>query len=402
MKILYHHRTASKDGQAVHIEEMVTALREAGHEVRVVAPGERSQAGQAMGAEVGWVRQLRERLPRALYEGLELGYSLVAYRRLARAAREFRPDVVYERYNLYLLAGCLLRRRLGVPLLLEVNAPLAQERARFGAGLGLPRLAQWAEGAAWHGADAVLPVTRVLAREVQARGVPAQRLHVIPNGINRHHFESAPGPAQAKAALGYGHELVLGFTGFVRDWHGVDRVLRWLALPDAPAGARLLVVGDGPARADLQRLAGELGLQDRVQFTGVVDRERVPALVAAFDVALQPAVVPYASPLKLFEYLALGKAVIAPRRPNIEEVLQDGVNAVLFDEGTPGDFEAALGRLCRDAALRARVAAGAAASIATQGLTWQDNAQRVTAIAQQLRDARAVPPRASATAGSAR
>lgn len=402
MRILYHHRTASKDGQAVHIEEMVTALREAGHEVRVVAPGEPSHAGERMGAEVGWVKRLRERLPRALYELLELGYSLVAYRRLARAAREFRPDVVYERYNLYLLAGCLLRRRLGIPLLLEVNAPLAQERARFGAGLGLPRLARWAEGAAWRCADAVLPVTCVLAREVQAVGVPPHRLHVIPNGINRRHFESAPDPAQAKAALSYGHELVLGFTGFVRDWHGVDRVLRWLALPTAPEGARLLVVGDGPARADLQRLAAELGLHDRVQFTGVVDRDRVPALVAAFDVALQPAVVPYASPLKLFEYLALGKAVIAPRRPNIEEVLQDGVNAVLFDEGKPGDFEAALGRLCADGLLRARVAAGAAASIAAQGLTWLDNAQRVAAIAQALLDARNASPQPSTAAGPAR
>ena len=96
MKILYHHRTASRDGQAVHIEEMIAALRAQGHEVRVVAPqiggGDAGGAG-SMGASAGWVRRLKARLPRGLYELLELAYSLLAYRRLAAVVREYRPDV---------------------------------------------------------------------------------------------------------------------------------------------------------------------------------------------------------------------------------------------------------------------------------------------------------------------
>jgi glycosyltransferase involved in cell wall biosynthesis len=381
VKILYHHRTASKDGQAVHIEEMIHALREQGHEVRVVAPEVGADAG--MGAEAGWVRRLRDRLPKALYECLELGYSLLAYLRLARAAREFQPDVIYERYNLFLISGLLLKWRRRLPLLLEVNAPLVDERLRFG-GLGLPWLGRWAEGLVWRGADVVLPVTRVLAGHLQARGVPDERIKVIPNGINEAHFAAAPTPAEAKAGLGWSDALVLGFTGFVRDWHGVDRVLHWLARADTPANARLLVVGDGPARADLEKLARELSLKDRVRFTGVVAREQVPGLVAAFDIALQPAVVPYASPLKLFEYLALGKAIVAPRQPNIEEVLVDGRNALLFDADEPGALEAALTDLAEDAALRARLAEGAASTVHRLGLTWRRNATRVAALATAL------------------
>lgn len=384
MKILYHHRTASKDGQAVHIEEMIHALCEQGHEVRVVAPGAGADgSGGDMGAEVGWVRRLRDRLPKAVYELMELAYSLVAYRRLAAAAAEFQPDVIYERYNLYLLSGLALKRRLGIPLLLEVNAPLVDERMRFG-GLGLPWLGRWAERRVWQGADVVLPVTEVLAGHVRARGVPAERIIVIPNGINEAHFAQAPSPAAAKAALGWSDALVLGFTGFVRDWHGVDKVLRWLASGDAPAEARLLMVGDGPARADLEALARTLGIAQRVHFTGVVPRDEVPGHVAAFDVALQPAVVPYASPLKLFEYLALGKAVIGPRQPNLEEVLVDGENALLFDPQVPGAMEQALGALCRDAELRARLAAGSARTIAQLGLTWRANAARVVRLATAL------------------
>jgi len=380
MKILYHHRTASKDGQAVHIEEMIAALRDLGHEVLVVAP---QPAGPGMGGEVGWVQQLRARLPKALYECMELAYSVVAYLRLARAAKAFRPDVIYERYNLFLLAGLMLKRRHRVPLLLEVNAPLVDERTRFG-GLGLPWLARWAEGLAWRGADVVLPVTRVLGEHVRRRGVPPERIVTIPNGINEAHFAGAPSPADARATLGWQGALVMGFTGFVRDWHGVDRVLHWMAGPDAPANARLLVVGDGPARAELERLSTALALGERVRFTGVINREDVPAHVAAFDIALQPAVVPYASPLKLFEYLALGKAIVAPRQPNIEEVLQDGENALLFDATVPGAFESALTRLCADDRLRDRLAAGSAATIGRMGLTWRGNAQRVSALAGNL------------------
>jgi glycosyltransferase involved in cell wall biosynthesis len=379
MKILYHHRTASKDGQAVHIEELIGALRELGHEVRVVAPA----IGAAdMGAEVGWVQRLKAHLPKAVYELLELAYSLVAYSRLASAAREFRPDFIYERYNLFLLAGLLLKRRLGIPLLLEVNAPLAEERRLFG-GLGLPWLARWAEGKAWRGADFVLPVTKVLADRIAAVGVAAERLVVVPNGINRAHFAGAPDLRSAKERLGLGDALVLGFTGFVRDWHGVDRVIRWMASADAPANAVLMVVGDGPVRADLERLAVELSLSDRVRFTGIVARARVPEHVACFDIALQPAVVAYASPLKLFEYLALGKAIVAPRQPNIEEVLVDGENAVLFDASEQGAFERGLTRLCTDAVLRERLAAAAAATIDCLDLTWAGNARRVTELAER-------------------
>lgn len=398
MKILYHHRTASKDGQAVHIEELIHALRQQGHEVRVVAPQMAAhdggtRAAEGMGAEVGWVKRLRDHLPKAAYELLELGYSLVAYRRLAQVAREFKPDVLYERYNLFMLAGVMLRRRYGIPMLLEVNAPLVEERSRFG-GLGLPRLGAWAEASAWRAADAVLPVTQVLGDHVRARGVPAQRIHVIPNGINEAHFAAAPTPAEAKRRLGWPDALVLGFTGFVRDWHGVDRVIRWLASPQAPAHARLLMVGDGPARAALEALALELQLGDRVRFTGVIDRDQVPAHVAAFDIALQPAVVAYASPLKLFEYLALGKAIVAPRVPNLEEVLSDGDNAVMFDPDTPQALEHALARLCGDAALRAHLGEAARSSITRQGLTWRSNAKRVVALATSLQ-----PPVMAAAAG---
>ncbi|WP_404301658.1 glycosyltransferase family 4 protein [Alicycliphilus denitrificans] len=360
----------------MHIEEMIDAMRALGHEVKVVAPLVNQGAGR-MGGGVDWVHRLKAMLPKAVYELMELAYSVVAYRNLMAAAHDFKPDVIYERYNLFLLAGLMAKRSLGVPLLLEVNAPLVFERSQHSGGLALTSLARWAEGRAWQGADAVLPVTVVLAGYVRAYGVPPERIHVIPNGINRAHFANAPSTAKAKAALGLQGRVVLGFTGFVRDWHGVDRIVDWMGSPGAPKNTHLLVVGDGPVRAELEAQARHLGLAERVTFTGVIHRDRVPAQVAAFDIALQPAVTPYASPLKLMEYLVLGKAVIAPATPNLQEVLCDGVNALLFDETQAGSLEDALSRLCSDGALRERLAQGATDTIDRLELTWLGNARKV-------------------------
>jgi glycosyltransferase involved in cell wall biosynthesis len=381
MKILYHHRTQSKDGQAVHIEELIHALREEGCEVIVVEPQAHRDA--KFGGTSRWIDALKRVLPKALYEALELVYSVVAYRKLLAAVRHHRPDALYERSNLFLLAGSWLRRRTGLPYLLEVNAPLYEERRRHG-GLAMERVARWTEQHAWRRADAVLPVSRALAEIIAAAGVRGERLHVIPNGINTDRFAELPARDAAKASLGLSGKLVLGFAGFVRSWHGLDAVVDLLAGPDG-AGRHLLVVGDGPARGEIESCARALGVANRVTITGVVERDRVPGVLAAFDIALQPAATPYASPLKLFEYMACGCAIVAPAQANVRELLDDGGNALLFPPGDLPAMARAIDRLACDPALRGRLAAAARATLGERRLTWKENARRVMAIAAGLR-----------------
>jgi len=177
---------------------------------------------------------------------------------------------------------------------------------------------------------------------------------------------------------------VLGFVGFMREWHGLERVLEFMARAKDRERLLALFVGDGPARGALEARARELGLESSLRITGVMPRDQIPQTLAAFDVALQPAVVDYASPLKLFEYLAVGLPIIAPDLPNIREVLRNDDNALLFAEGNPQDFVHCLSRMTNDAGLRTRLAASAAATIAKQGLTWRHNAERITALAASL------------------
>lgn len=381
LTILYHHRTRSRDGQAVHIEEMIRALEAKGCKVVVVEPpGTQAAPFGAGGSLVG---RLRELVPRAVTEVLELWYSLVAFVQLRRAVRKFRPDVLYERYNLFTVSGAWIRRIYGIPYLLEVNAPLLAERAKHG-GLALRGLAEWSERTVWRRADLVLPVTEVLAKLVHSTGVPRDRIKVIPNGINLDRFRlDAPrnGTTQAR--------LTLGFVGFLRDWHGLESVIELLADPEM-ARFCLLVVGEGPAKPNLEAAAARAGVASRVEFAGLVGRDKIADVIGRMDVALQPASTMYASPLKLFEYMAMAKAVVAPAQPNIQEVLQDGLNACLFEPDDPQGLRKAILRLVRDDALRERLGVEARRTIVDGGFTWESNADRVIAAALELASLRGV------------
>ncbi|MGN8158602.1 glycosyltransferase family 4 protein [Salinisphaera sp. RV14] len=382
MKILYHHRIGSKDGQYVHIEEMVEALRAAGHEVRLVGPEGFDQ--REFGGESGLVSKLKARIPGAIYELMELGYNAVDYARLARAIDAFRPDVIYERYNLSLLSGAIARRRFGVPLLLEINAPLFAERSAYG-GFKLASLGRWTERRAWRAADHVFAVTQVLADQVAEAGVAAARITVTPNGINHRRFAPEMDAPAAKTRLGLDpRTTVIGFVGFAREWHGLDAVIELLAEYRDTRSLHFLLVGDGPATEALRQQAEAAGVADAVTVTGVVDRNDVQRHVNAFDVAMLPNVVAYASPLKLFEYMACGKAIIAPDQPNLREILTADHDAVLFEPGSRDAFKAAMRRLIEDESLRARLGKAGRATLVDRDLSWAANARRVVSIANDL------------------
>lgn len=381
MKTLYHHRIASKDGQYVHIENLTRALRSRGHEIIMVGPGFVDE-GQ-FGGDSRLITFLKRYVPGALYELVELGYSVRDYFRLARAIRKHRPDVIYERYNLYFLSGIWAKRRFNIPLISEVNAPLYDERSRYG-GIALKALARATERLSWRGADRVVTVTRVLRDRIAQEGVRREAITVTPNGIDWSQFPVEPDRAAAKKKLGLDGSIVLGFVGFAREWHGLDRVIELL---DAHRHEKLrfVLVGDGDVRASLERRARELKLQDRLWITGVVGRNDVAQYVQAFDVALQPAVVDYASPLKLFEYMACEAAIVAPAKANIEEILTDGHDGLLFDPADPANFTMAVERLCGDADLRARLGRQARQTLLDRDLTWDRNARTVETIARELR-----------------
>lgn len=394
MRILYHHRTQAEDGQAVHIRSLIRAFEREGHGVHelglVSQAAGRSSAG-SLGAQRrrwGWVT----RTPRFARELAEYAYSTVARRRLLAVGATLEPDLIYERYAFGNLGGVAAARRLGVPLFLEVNSPMVLELSRT-RGLSFPRVARSVEHRVFTGATRVCAVTEVLAEMLVESGVERRRILVTPNGVDLELYPAADdlaARAAARAELGLRPRsetdvgAVLGFVGYYRDWHRLDLAVAALAEPGLEQ-AELVLIGEGPAREGLERAARSVGVAERVHFAGRFDHERIPRLLAAFDVALLPAINPYASPLKLHEYMAARLATVAPDQPNLREVLRDGENAVLVPPGDAESFTQAVVDLARDPGLRGRLGQRARATIEERDLTWRGNARRVIEAAAELR-----------------
>lgn len=379
LKILYHHRVAAQDGQSVHIKELTAAFSELGHELIFVGPSLRPKE---FGEANRFLALIRRILPQVLQEIMELLYGYRAYRKLLTAYKVHNPDILYERHNLFLPAGSKLKNKTGIPYLLEVNAPLVEERSKY-SGLQLKSFAAKMEIATWRAADMTFPVSQALAGKLQRAGVDAQNITVMHNGINYHDY-AAVDKGTIRAEYNLKGRVVLGFTGFLREWHRLDHVISVIANFPAKSSPHLLVVGEGPAVETCRSLAVDLGITERVHFAGFVAREAIPEYLAAMDIALQPAVTEYASPLKIFEYMQSSLAIIAPDQPNIREILTHREDALLFD---PQDFAAAedeILQLVADANLRKRLGRVAKEKIEKANYTWRGNAERITEIAEEI------------------
>lgn len=380
MRILFHHRTRAEDAQGVHIGAMVKAFRDLGHEVDIVAlagaGGDTPEEGRGRG---GWDR-LARRVPRVGLELMQLGYNLYGYRQIARRLRSRRYDLIYERYSLNTFCGIWAGRRFGVPVLLEVNAPLYREERALGQ-LRLPFLARRSERWICSHSTRTLVVSDVMRSMLEEDGVPAGRLLVVRNGVDPREFHPGVSGAEVRRRYGLDGRCVIGVVGWFRPWHGVETLLE--AAHRAGLGARaahVLLVGDGPAVPELRRLAAALSIEDHVTFTGAVKSSEVPAHVAALDIAVQPHATAYASPMKLFEYMAMERCIVAPDQPNIREILQDGVNGFLFRPRDREALTAALSELVQDPARRRAAGEAAGRTVVEREYFWQANARRVLAL----------------------
>jgi len=340
-------------GASVHLGELSRAFTEEGAEVLVVAA--RNQCARPpAGVSVEVLSPAPAPAGRAAHDRRRT-------ERLVEIIERWKPDLVYERLSLYSAAGVVAAGATAVPHLLEVNAPLPREAARYRT-LDDPALALSLERLVLCGTDVVLAVSAPIARYALQRG--ARQVEVCPNAVDPSRF---PNPAEP------GRQPVRAvFSGSLRPWHGSQTLAEAWALlgPGAPA---LMVIGDGTGRESLEAAGATV--------TGMVSHGRVPALLAEASIGLAPypADAPdYFSPLKLFEYLAAGLPVVAADIPGITDVA--GEVALLVPRGDAEALAVAVAELSADSGLRRRL--GARGRKLVLGLhTWRHRAQGIIKLA---------------------
>ena len=378
MRILYHHRTMGEGAEGIHVRSIVEALRAAGHEVRVSALVGEPTVEQSVvpKSQRRWLG-IRRFIPDACYELAEIAYNVVGRIKLERAIRAFHPDAIYDRYNTYSTAAVSAARFHHIPAILEVNAPLALERMDIEyLPLRLPRLARWFERRIFMAASHVLVVSSPLKRYLETEfRVPSDHITVVPNGADPAAFApDVSARRRLREKLGLDDKFVIGFVGNARPWHGLELLVDALArLNGSLPNAHLLIVGGGSSLPAIKALIAARGLEAHVTISGEVPHREVKPYVAAMDVAVSPRATFYASPLKIVEYMAMGKAVVAPDMENIRDLISHEESALLFAPEDVASLTECLKRLAGDADLRERLGNSARARVVTKR-NWAANA----------------------------
>lgn len=365
-------------GCSLHVQEVVRVLDGMGIGVDLFSPS-------VDGTPPADLAHLRvHRLQRAVHAGRrerEQADYCAACSDIGLLARQAPYNLVYERYSLWGHAGMRYARIAGIPGILEVNAPLIEEQARH-RGLVDRQLAERVAQRSFADASLLIAVSEGVADWLDRFPETRGKVHVVPNGVNTARFAGCA-PAQQAA------ELTIGFVGTLKPWHGLDDLVTAFAAlhADCPA-TRLLVVGDGPEAGSLKERVHREGLAQAVELTGAVRPEQIPGLLGRMQVGVAP--YPddpafYFSPLKVYEYMAAGLAVVASRIGQLDGLIEEGVNGLLYRPGDTAELAQRLAMLYRERE-RLPLLGRAARETVARAHSWHS---RVCDILQLARDATA-------------
>jgi len=402
MKILYLNPdrgipVLGDKGASVHVREFVSGAAALGHNVVLGC------ATLGTGNAAPPARILRFEVPTddvALSDacrvfGLSLEYlgdvaarrelELLAYdcglaqRVLSELARiKFEPDVIYERHALFSSMGAAVAARLGVPRILEVNAPIVKEQARF-RGLLFTGLALRKEAESYLKADVTIAVSQAVAAHIRTVIRSMGAVRVVGNGVNMARFKSNGSREKLRRRLGLTDEPVIGFIGSFKAWHGVNSLFDAfeVVLRKHPTAA-LVALGDGPERAALHARAAAAPHSRQIIFPGKVPHAEIPDWLAAMDLTAAPYLPQsdfYFSPLKIIESLAAARPVVAPCIGQITELVQDGETGVLFAPGSVAGCAEAICTLLDEPERRTEM--GAAGRRFAAGRDWTHVVQEI-------------------------
>ncbi|MFA5014854.1 MAG: glycosyltransferase family 4 protein [Actinomycetota bacterium] len=387
MNILYHHRTQGKGGEGVHIREITNALKDLGHTVIVVSPPAidifaeitaQSQNPKKTGLANMW-DWISRNLPQLVFELVEICYNISAYYKLKQALKKNRIDFIYERYAFFCFAGTLLAKKYAIPLILEVNEISGIRGQR---GQVLISLANKIEQMVFRQAASIVTISSFLKSEICNRGLKMEKIKLIPNAINAKKFNPEIDGSQIRNYFKLNGKIVMLFAGHFSKWDRFSFLIEnFIAIEKQYQNIHLLLIGYGKEYLALENLIRRKGLQDRIALTGKIDRKDMPCYIAASDICLIPSSNTFGSPLVLFEYMAMKKSVVAPKLGPIKDIIQSGINGLLFSPDDSVDFRQTLIQLINNKNLREAIGLSAYQTVTTKHL-WENNAREILRIYQ--------------------
>lgn len=390
----------------LHIYHTMRGLQRAGHEVTLLAlqgrqvlctndlqvfKSDKLLAGQY--AALGWsgaplFKQFESGV-RRLQSELRFPYLALfdSYRMAEAASIHLRGvDLIHERFNLFALGGAWASKKLGLPFVLEVNADLLEQRKFKGIPeKGLRRLfGVWATRTCFNAAAKIICISNGLRDHLRTRwNVEASKLAVLPCAADVDVFRPNHAVERVRRSLGLTTEPVVIWVGGYYPWHDLELLLdSFVLVRQRHPEARLVLVGDGQTRPSILQKVQKSGLQQSVIMTGAIAHADVPEMLSIADIAVVPSAPISASrggtgtPLKLFEYMAAGKPIVATALNEAAEVIQDGHTGLLVEAGDVHAFARAVLKLLDQPAERLRMGKNARQQ-ATDRYSWEEYTRRL-------------------------
>ena len=327
------------------------------------------------------------------WESVMLSYNLKFARIVSAHLKGRSVQVLYQRHGRFSVAGAILSRRLRIPLALEYNGSelwMADnwDPTRFRTWLRL------CEEFSIRQASLIAVVSDPLRDELLERGIPDTRILVNPNAVDTEFFRPGCGGDGVRTALNIGpNETMVVFVGTFGAWHGVDvlqNVIRRLFDEDPQIKLRFVLVGQGILQEEVKKALTEYTTTGQVIFTGLLPHDSIRTYLDAADILISPHVRNkdgrpfFGSPTKLFEYMSMGKAIIASRLDQLDKVLSHNETAILCTPGDTLEFTQAVRILALDSQLRARLGRRAR-EVAIERHTWLRNVSNLMSALDPMR-----------------
>jgi len=404
MKVLYvSFRINAPDGSSVHGRAFAHSVRNLGHQIATYPPMRDIDISFAKPArkKTLWhylsklnFRTLKYYLGRMHWRISELidfvdglKGSISHFRDLKKLVVSYAPDVIVCRQEVFHFAPIWVARASGTPCVLEVNSIRSIESSMFDPNGKASFLTRWAERWPLRRADCVFSVSNAIKTYVD-KYVDPDRSHVVPNGVDTDQFNPQRFDRDTvRQQLGVTGKTVLGYVGSYKIWHGLPVALDVVELlMRTSQDYHLLLIGDGHAFKVIAAEVSRRGMSSCVTQVPYLPHDEVARYMAAFDYALMtyPEMEGfYFSPLKMYEYLAMGIPVIATRLGQVAEVLQHKCTGMLVYPPTPDAFAAAIQEADRDPGSRDAMRR-ACRDLTVREYSWTANAQQVLALCEGL------------------
>lgn len=395
MRILYYSphpnlNLTDPAGYGTHMREMIAAFRALGHEVRPVIMGGTDPRPANGPPKRSLIKSIAKRLiPGKRWETMKdkrlVAFDRQAQQHLASEISAFQPDLIYERANYMQVSGVRAALEAGVPHVLEVNSPYTEEKEELEGPTHMVTEANSLEREQLRKTRHVVVVSSSLRDYLlDKHQLNRKRFSVVPNAIDPDKLGVEEAEVKGiRQRWDLEGKVVVGWVGSIQPWHGIREMIDGFAglAEDVRKNARLFIVGGGESLAEMQAHATGSGAGAQIAFTGSVPHAQVFPHLATMDICLLPNTKWYCSPIKIFEYGAMGKSVIASNHAAVLDVMEPDLDGLII-EPSHGALTEALRKLLPKPELRARYAAQFREKVLREH-TWKANAIRVLDIYEQ-------------------